>query len=67
MKNKDNKNEKRYIVAASVGSDHADCIVAEEDALIVATHRKVFGPASKQECERWLRQNCKWEIYFPII
>jgi hypothetical protein len=59
MQNKDNKNEKRYIVAARVDSDYADCIVAEEDALIVATHRKVFGPASKQGCEQWKSRNCK--------
>ena len=48
----------QYIVAAEVGTSYKGCIVAPADAMIVATHRKVFGPASKSECENWRKQNC---------
>jgi hypothetical protein len=51
--------DKKYIVAARVGTDHKDCIVVEESAIIMATHRKVFGPDTKENCERWKRGNCK--------
>ena len=50
--------DKKYIVAASVeGNKH--CIVVEEDAVIIATHRKVYGPDTKENCERWKSGNCK--------
>ncbi len=59
METADYKNETgKFIVAARIGSDYGDCIVAPEDALIVETHRKVFGPASEEECEQWRKQNC---------
>lgn len=51
--------DKKYIVAARVETANKDCIVVKADALIAATHRKVFGPATKEICERWKRQNCK--------
>lgn len=57
MQNENPIPETLYIVAARIGSDYADCIVAPADALIVETHRRVFGPASKAECERWRDQN----------
>ncbi len=50
---------KEYIVAARIGTDHKDCIVAPADAMIIATHRKVYGPASKVLCEEWKNQHCK--------
>ncbi len=52
-------NNGKYIVAVRVGTDMKDGIVAPADAMIVATHRKVFGPDTKQNCENWKRQNCK--------
>lgn len=48
-----------YIVVAKVGTRFEGCIIAPADALIMATHRKVYGPDSKQNCENWKRQNCK--------
>lgn len=52
------ENEK-YIVAASVETKYEDCIVVPEDAMIIATHRRVFGPDTKENCEKWKSKNCK--------
>lgn len=52
-------NEEKYIVAAAVNTDYKECIVAPEDAMIMATHRRVYGPATKEKCEQWKRNNCK--------
>jgi hypothetical protein len=51
--------EKKYIVAARVETKYKDCIVVEEGALIMATHRIVYGPAAKEKCEQWKSRNCK--------
>ncbi len=51
--------EKKYIVAARVETDNKDCIVVEEGSMIMATHRVVYGPATKEKCEDWKRRNCK--------
>ena len=51
-------NDKKYVVAANV-SNEKDCMIAAEDDMIIATHRVVFGPDTKENCERWKRQNCK--------
>jgi hypothetical protein len=51
--------DKKYIVAARVESNNKDCIVVEEGAMIMATHRRVYGPDTKENCERWKRSNCK--------
>lgn len=59
---------KKYIVAAltvSGGEKHQSCIVAEEDAVIPATHSLVYGPAGKEECERWREKNCENEKSHP--
>ncbi len=53
-----NMAEKKYIVAARV-DDEKDCIIAPEDAMIMATHRVVFGPDTKENCEKWKKKNCK--------
>ena len=50
--------DEKYIVAARVDSDNKDCIVAPADAMIMATHRKVYGPDTKEKCEEWKRRNC---------
>lgn len=52
-------NENKYIVAASVDSNNKDCIVVPAGSMIMATHRKVYGPDTKEKCEQWKRQNCK--------
>jgi hypothetical protein len=51
--------DKKYIVAARVESQNKDCIVVEEGAIIMATHRRVYGPDTKENCERWKRSHCK--------
>lgn len=51
--------DNKYIVAARVETENEDCIVVEEGAMIMATHRKVFGPDTKENCERWKSRNCK--------
>ncbi len=52
-------NNEKYIVAARVETENKDCIVAPADAMIMATHRKVFGPDTKENCENWKSRNCK--------
>ncbi len=52
------ENEK-YIVAARVETKYEDCIVAPADAMIIATHSKVFGPDTKENCEKWKSTNCQ--------
>jgi hypothetical protein len=51
--------DEKYIVAARVDSDNKDCIVAPADAMIMATHRKVYGPDTREKCEEWKRNNCR--------
>ena len=51
--------EKKYVVAASVESGNKNCIVVEQDAIIMATHRIVYGPDTRENCERWKSANCK--------
>lgn len=52
-------DEKKYVVAARVGTEYKDCLVAPADALIMATHRQVYGPDTRENCERWKRRNCR--------
>ena len=52
------EQEEKYVVAAEVETEYRGCIVAPEDAMIMATHRIVFGPDTKEACERWKRENC---------
>jgi hypothetical protein len=51
--------DQKYVVAARVGTSYKDCIVVPEDAIIVATHRVVYGPDTKEKCEQWKRSHCK--------
>ena len=50
--------QEKYVVAARV-DDNKDCIVAPADSMIQATHRVVFGPDTKENCEKWKAKNCK--------
>jgi len=51
--------EEKYVVAARVETRYEDCIVVEEGSMIMATHRVVYGPDTKEKCEDWKRKNCK--------
>ena len=51
--------DKQYVVAARVETKYEDCIVVEADAMIMGTHRVVYGPDTKENCENWKRRNCK--------
>jgi hypothetical protein len=51
--------ETKYVVAARVETKYKDCIVVEEGAIVVGTHRVVYGPDTKEKCEQWKRRNCK--------
>ena len=57
--NSEMEQEGKFVVAAAVDTEYEDCIVAPEDAMIMATHRIVFGPDTEDACERWKRENCK--------
>jgi len=65
MKDMDKSNsstENQFIVIAltvSVGDKRQDCSVVKADASYLATHNPVFGPASYEECEKWLKENCE--------
>lgn len=48
----------RYIVAARVETEYEDCFIAKETDKIIDTHRQVYGPASRRECEAWMAKHC---------
>ena len=53
--------EERYIVASRVGTSggkHEDCMIVREEDYYPATHAKVYGPASRAQCEQWVSQHC---------
>ena len=53
--------EDRFKVIAltvSVGDKHEDCSVIKADAVFPTIYSEVFGPASLEECEKWLQENC---------
>jgi len=55
--------ENQFIIiarTASVGDKHQDCLLIKADAPCPATHNQVFGPASRKECEKWLREDCEY-------
>ena len=51
--------DKQYVVAARVETKYKDCIVVEEGSMIIATHRVVYGPDTKEKCDEWKRSHCK--------
>ncbi len=51
--------QEKYIVAARVETKYKDCIVAPEDAMIMATHTVVFGPDTEANCRKWMSKNCR--------
>ncbi len=50
-------NNDKYIVVARVETKNKDCIVVPQDAMVMATHRKVYGPDTKQSCENLKSRN----------
>ena len=44
-------------LATSTAPAFEDCQIVPADASFVATHKQVFGPASKEECEKWVAEN----------
>lgn len=53
------ETDKKFIVIAEVETEYENCQVIEAGANFAATHRKVFGPDSREACERWKQQNCR--------
>jgi len=54
----------QYIVialATSTAPHFEGCQIIVEGDVIIATHSKVFGPASKEDCEKWITENCGGE------
>lgn len=49
-----------YIVAALTASlpKKEQCMVVKETDVIITTHSKVFGPDTKEACEKWMAENC---------
>ncbi|MEN3158529.1 hypothetical protein ABC502_09125 [Alkalimonas sp. NCh-2] len=46
-----------YVVIAPIaGSD--SCKVIHENESYLMTYTLVFGPASKEECEHWVKESC---------
>ena len=56
-----NDSPKDYQVVSLSGElpRHVGCKILRADAIYAAIYTKVFGPASREECERWVRRNCK--------
>ena len=52
--------EKFIVVAltASLPNKFEQCQVIKEGDVIIATHSRVFGPDSKEACEKWMAENC---------
>jgi hypothetical protein len=55
-------SEGRFIVIALVAEGHEDrpigCQIVPEDAVFPMIYRRVFGPASRTECQAWKRERC---------
>jgi hypothetical protein len=55
---------KQFIVialSASAGDKHQGCSIVSEDASYPAIYSQVFGPASREHCERWIGENCGFD------
>jgi hypothetical protein len=58
------ENGKQYIVIAltvSAGDKHEGCRVLEEGSIYPAIYSQFYGPASREECEKWVAENCGGE------
>lgn len=52
------EQDEKFVVAAEVDTKYKGCIVAPEGAMIMATHRIVFGPDTEEACKNWKKENC---------
>lgn len=51
----------KYIVAAltaSLPGKYEQCVVVKENDVIIATHSKVFGPDTEENCKTWMKEHC---------
>ncbi len=48
----------QYVVIAQVLTRFENCMVIPADSFFVATHQKVFGPDTFDECVRWQATKC---------
>ncbi|HEY0151551.1 MAG TPA: hypothetical protein VGB92_06115 [Longimicrobium sp.] len=54
----------RFIVIALTGSEgekHQGCKTLPENAIYPRIYSQVFGPASREECERWTAEKCGFD------
>ncbi|HMC22380.1 MAG TPA: hypothetical protein VKL19_11060 [Thermoanaerobaculia bacterium] len=51
------RSEKNHYVAAPLGS-YEDCIVYGPGQAVPATYQDVYGPDTRENCERWKKQHC---------
>ena len=52
------KEAEEFAVFARV-DEKGQCIVEEADAILPAIYSRVYGPASREECETWQAMNCR--------
>lgn len=58
------KGGEQFIVIALTASDgekHKGCRVVPDGDPYVAIYSQVFGPASRQECEKWMADHCGFD------
>ncbi|HEY0429618.1 MAG TPA: hypothetical protein VGC76_17690 [Pyrinomonadaceae bacterium] len=61
MPNENIESKKQFIVIALTGSDgdkHQGCRIVDEDAIYPAIFSRVYGPASREQCQQWIKENC---------
>lgn len=46
------------VIAKGSGKNYSDCAVVPENAIILAVYRAVHGPATEEECRKWIANNC---------
>jgi hypothetical protein len=51
------KKKGQHIVIRSTVAE-GQCKIVAEDANYPAIYSQVYGPASYDECERWIAENC---------
>lgn len=57
----DNTGDEQFMVYAKVprpDEGHKGCILVPADSIVTAIHYAAFGPASRDDCEAFLLENC---------
>ena len=52
------KDPRQFQVIALIGDPPHGCSAIPADAVYPMIYRRVYGPASKEECSVWMAQNC---------